>query len=200
MLFRFGVSPIRLILRQPFAALLAVALLAGGCDRQKADEGQARPPQAKIAAGKAAAVAIDRTRAGQPASGARFVAPDDAEVTLAAFQGKPLLLNLWATWCAPCIREMPSLDQLAAERAGAMTVLAVAQDIQGASVVDPWFQQAGLRRLQPYVDPANNMLAAYNSALPVTILFDAQGREVWRITGALDWQGKQARQLLAEAE
>lgn len=175
-------------------------MLAGGCDRQKADAEQAPLPEARIAAGKAAAVAIDRTRAGQLASATSFTAPDDSRVTLADFRGRPVLLNLWATWCAPCIKEMPSLDRLARENAATLTVLAVAQDIQGASVVDPWFQQAGLRQLQPYLDPDNNLLAAYNSPLPVTILFDARGREVWRVTGALDWQGQQARLLLTEAD
>jgi thiol-disulfide isomerase/thioredoxin len=111
-----------------------------------------------------------------------------------------LLLNLWATWCAPCIKEMPSLDRLAAERQGKLTVLAVAQDIQGAAVVDPWFARAGLTQLQPYLDPGNALLADYNSPLPVTILFDARGRELWRVTGALDWQGDVARELLGEAE
>lgn len=147
-----------------------------------------------------AALTIDRSHAGKVASKASFTAPDDAPVTLAAFAGKPLLLNLWATWCAPCLKEMPSLDRLAAERVGTLTVLAVAQDIHGAAVVGPWFSRAALTQLQPYLDPGNALLADYNSALPVTILFDADGREVWRITGALDWQGEQARELLGEAE
>lgn len=147
-----------------------------------------------------AAYKLDRSHAGKAASSATFTAPDDAVVTLAAYRGKPLLLNLWATWCGPCIKEMPSLDRLAAKRAGKLTVLAVAQDIQGAEVVDSWFSRAGLTRLQPFLDPQNNLLADYNSPLPVSILFDAEGREVWRVTGALDWQGEQARELLAEAE
>ncbi len=192
MLFRSGVSPIRLIL----LATLPWLLLLGGCDRQKGAGGQAAAPLAQ----PPAAFKIDRSHAGKAASGASFTAPDDAAVTLAAFRGKPLLLNLWATWCGPCIKEMPSLDRLAAERAGKLTVLAVAQDLQGAEVVDPWFQRAGLTQLQPFLDPANNLLADYNSPLPVTILFDAEGREVWRVTGALDWQGAEARRLLAEGE
>lgn len=147
-----------------------------------------------------AAFKLDRSHAGKTASGAVFTAPDDAPVTLAAFRGKPLLLNLWATWCGPCIKEMPSLDRLAAERAEKLIVLAVAQDIQGAAVVDPWFSRAGLTHLRPYLDPGNALLADYNSPLPVTILFDAQGRELWRVTGALDWQGDMARGLLGEAE
>jgi thiol-disulfide isomerase/thioredoxin len=119
-------------------------------------------------------------------------------VALRDFRGKPVLLNLWATWCAPCIKEMPSLDRLAVESADRLTVLAVAQDIQGAAVVYPWFAAAGLKQLQPYLDPENGLLADYNSALPVTVLIDATGREVWRVTGALDWQGQQARELLGE--
>ena len=143
---------------------------------------------------------MDRSHAGKPASAATFTGPDDAATTLGDFAGRPVLLNLWATWCAPCIKEMPSLDRLAAEQAGQMAVVAVAQDIQGAAVVDPWFQTAGLNRLQPYIDPDNRLLADYNSPLPVTILFDTQGREVWRVIGALDWQGAEARALLKEAE
>lgn len=185
-------SPIRLIL----LATLPSLLLLAGCDREKGADGQAAVPLAAPTAG----FKIDRSHAGKPASSATFAAPDDAPVTLAAFRGRPLLLNLWATWCGPCIKEMPSLDRLAADRAGKLTVLAVAQDLQGAVAVDPWFQRAGLQQLQPFLDPANDLLADYNSPLPVTILFDAQGREVWRITGALDWQGEAAQRLLEEAE
>ena len=141
---------------------------------------------------------IDRSHKGEAAPGAAFRGPDDAAVTLAAFKGKPLLVNLWATWCAPCVAEMPTLDALAAERGEAMAVIAVAQDLQGAEVVDPWFQKAGLKVLQPYLDPENALLDAYNSALPTTVFYDAAGRELWRVVGAIDWQGKEARALLAE--
>jgi thiol-disulfide isomerase/thioredoxin len=188
MLFRSGVSPIRLIL-----LATAAALVIAGCDRQKAAEGQAAPKSF-------AAFTVDRSHAGKPASAATFTGPDDAAVTLADFAGQPVVLNLWATWCAPCVKEMPSLDRLAEEQAGQMTVVAVAQDIQGAAVVDPWFQTAGLNRLRPYIDPDNRLLADYNSPLPVTVLIGADGRERWRIIGALDWQGAEAQALLGEAE
>jgi len=142
---------------------------------------------------------IDRSHKGEAAPTAAFTGPDDATVTLAAFRGKPLLVNLWATWCAPCVAEMPTLDALAARSGEAMAVIAVAQDLQGAEVVDPWFQKAGLKALQPYLDPENGLLDAYNSALPTTIFYDAAGQEIWRAIGAIDWQGKDAQALLAEA-
>ena len=207
MLLLFGDSAIR---RVPslVPAILAL-LLAGsiaGCDREKPVEGQAAPSQANVSTAQAKgggaerfAHQVGRSHKGEVAPGAVFAGPDDAPTTLAAFRGKPLLVNLWATWCAPCVAEMPTLDKLAAARADRLMVIAVAQDRQGADIVDPWFQTAGLTTLQPYIDPANRLLVAYNSALPTTILYDAEGREVWRIVGAIDWQGAEAKALLAEA-
>ena len=141
-----------------FPATLAL-ILAGsvaGCDRQKAGEEQASGSQANISGGEAkdgGAIGtfqhqVDRSRAGKAAPAAAFKGPDDAAVTLAAFRGKPLLVNLWATWCAPCVAEMPTLDALAAKEGSRMTVIAVAQDLQGAEVVDPWFQKAKNQQLK----------------------------------------------------
>ena len=182
-------------------------LLAGsiaGCDREKQPDGQAGQGQANVSAGQATGLGqfeyqIDRSQKGKPAPTVGFQGPDDAAVSLASFRGKPLLVNLWATWCAPCVAEMPTLDALAAKSGERMTVIAVAQDLQGAEVVDPWFQKAGLKALQPYIDPQNGLLDAANSALPTSIYYDAEGREIWRVVGAIDWQGKEAQALLAEA-
>lgn len=191
----------------PYLAILAV-LLAGsiaGCDRQKQPGEQAGQGQANVSAGQAKGVGqfeyiIDRSHKGEAAPTAAFRGPYDAAVTLANFRGKPLLVNLWATWCAPCVAEMPTLDALAAKSGERMTVIAVAQDLKGAEVVDPWFQKAGLKALQPYLDPENGLLDAANSALPTSIYYDAEGREIWRVVGAIDWQGAEAKALLAEAK
>jgi len=204
MLLLSGVFAIRRV-PSPSLAILGL-LLAGsiaGCDREKAGAEQAGQGQANVSAGQAKGVGkfeyvVDRSNKGETAPTAAFSGPDDAAVTLAAFKGKPLLVNLWATWCAPCVAEMPTLDALAAERGERMAVIAVAQDLQGAEVVDPWFQKAGLKALQPYLDPQNGLLDAYNSALPTTVFYDAAGREQWRVVGAIDWQGKEAQALLAE--
>lgn len=193
----------------PYLAILAV-LLAGsvaGCDRQKQAGGQAAGSQANISPGEAKdgkldhfQHVVDRSQKGKPAPTVSFRGPDDAAVTLAAFRGRPLLVNLWATWCAPCVAEMPTLDAFAAKSGDRLTVIAVAQDLQGAEVVDPWFQKAGLKALQSYVDPQNGLLDAANSALPTSIYYDAEGRELWRVVGAIDWQGGEAKALLAEAQ
>ena len=207
MLLLFGVTAIRRV-PSPFPAILAICLAGSvaGCDREKQPDGQAGVRQAKVSEPQAkdAGVArfahqVVRRHKGRAAPGAVFAGPDDAPLTLAAFRGRPLLVNLWATWCAPCVAEMPTLDKLAAARAETLMVIAVAQDRQGAEVVDPWFQTAGLTTLQPYLDPDNGLLTAFNSALPTTIYYDAEGRELWRVVGALDWQGEEAAALLAEA-
>ena len=138
---------------------------------------------------------LDRSHYGQAASTAHFFAPDFRRVSLADFRGSPVLLNLWATWCGPCVREMPSLDRLAADKGERLTVIALALDRKGTADVERWMQKKDLR-LRAYTDPENHILAAYNSPLPTTILFDAQGREIWRVVGALDWQGREASMLL----
>lgn len=206
MLLLSGVFAIRRV-PSPYLAILAV-LLAGsvaGCDREKQAGGQAGQGQANVSAGQAKGVGhfqhqVDRSQKGKMAPDVAFRGPDDAPVTLAAFRGRPLLVNLWATWCAPCVAEMPTLDTLAAKSGDRMAVIAVAQDLQGAKIVDPWFQKAGLKALQPYVDPENGLLDAANSALPTSIYYDAEGREIWRVVGAIDWQGAEATALLAEAK
>lgn len=206
MLLLSGVFAIRRV-PSPYLAILTL-LLAGsiaGCDREKQAGGQAAQGQANVSAGQAKGVdafeyQIDRSHKGEAAPKAVFSGPDDAALTLAAFRGKPLLVNLWATWCAPCVAEMPTLDALAANSKDRMTVIAVAQDLKGAEVVDPWFQKAGLKALQPYLDPENGLLDAANSALPTSIYYDAEGREIWRVVGAIDWQGAEAKALLAEAK
>lgn len=180
------------------AGLLIVGL--GGCDRgsDAAGQGNAAAVAEAPAAAPPAAGRIDRSHKGEAAPDVSFTAPDGKATTLAAFKGRPVLLNLWATWCAPCIAEMPTLDALAASKGDALTVLTVAQDLDGAKV--PGFlKDKGYRKLEAYVDPKLALSTHFQASLPTTILYDAEGREMWRMLGGADWSGSEAAKLVAEA-
>ena len=183
--------------------MLAGSLIAG-CDREKQADGQAAAPQANISSGEARDVGafkhiVDRANAGKAAPAVSFTGPDDAPVTLASFRGKPLLVNLWATWCAPCVKELPLLDDLAGEYDERLHVIAVSQDMQGAEKVVPFFAQHKYEYLEPWMDPENALgFALGGGQLPVTVLYDASGQEVWRVTGDYDWSSEEARAAIDE--
>ena len=179
-----------------------VCLLSAGlaaCDRGSEPAEQGTPAAANAAAPAPAAAAsrIDRSHKGEPAPDLAFAAPDGATTTLAAFKGTPLLVNLWATWCAPCIAEMPTLDALAAEKGDTLRVLTISQDLDPAKV-PAFFQQKGYRKLEPFVDPKLTLSTHYQASLPATILYDRDGREVWRLQGGMEWTGAEAKALIAE--
>ena len=142
---------------------------------------------------------IDRSHKGETGPAISFTAPDGKAVTLASFKGKPLLLNLWATWCAPCVAEMPTLDAVAGSLKGKVQVVAVSQDLQGAEKVTPFFAQKAFTTLQPYLDTKAALSIAYQANLPTTILYDSDGREVWRMLGGYEWNTPAAAKLIAEA-
>jgi len=201
-------------LRSTIVPLLMLGLLAG-CDRQVSTPEQANANSLPIGnegapAGNRAQPAdkapgdkvvvdtigtLDRSHKGEAAPAVPFQDPAGKATSIAAFKGKPVLLNLWATWCGPCVGEMPTLDTAAKD----MTIVAVSQDLDGAAKVTPFFAKGGYTRLQPYLDPKANLSVAYNASLPTSILYDSAGHEVWRMTGGMDWTTGTARELLAEA-
>lgn len=122
------------------------------------------------------------------------------KLRLPDLKGAPVLLNLWATWCAPCVAEMPLLDSLAGDMTGKLRVVTVSQDMQGTAKVAPFFAERKFAHLEPWLDTENDLAFHYGAGnLPLTVLYDAQGREVWRIAGDLDWSGAEARALVNEA-
>ena len=140
---------------------------------------------------------LDISQRGSPMLDVGFFAPDGSMVSLADFKGKPLLVNIWATWCAPCIVEMPMLDELAAREEDRLKVLVVSQDLQAAEKVDPFFEKAGFEKLEAYIDPENGLSFGFGTGLmPTTVLYDAEGKEVWKVVGAMDWDGAKAAALL----
>lgn len=142
---------------------------------------------------------LDRSFAGTPAPTVTFEDPQGRPTSFAAFRGRPLLVNLWATWCGPCIVEMPSLDALAAREGERLQVLALSQDMDGRDRVTEFFGARSFDRLEPYLDPELGVMFGLRiDTLPTTILYDAQGREVWRMTGMADWQDARTARLLRE--
>jgi thiol-disulfide isomerase/thioredoxin len=133
-----------------------------------------------------------------PAPGTAFTDGAGREVTIADFHGRVILLNLWATWCAPCIEEMPSLDKLqAAMGSKDFTVVLVSQDRGGARTVDPFYAKLGMTALKPYLDPKSALGQAFNvRGLPTSILIDRDGNEVGRLEGAASWDGARPQALL----
>lgn len=201
-------------MRIPIALLLlAPALLLAGCDKasvppeQAPDKAAALPaPAGKkedfgLVSSSGMTATLTYKFAGQQAPNANFTGADGRDVTLADFAGRPLLVNLWATWCVPCVKEMPTLDALASLEEGRVTVVAVSQDLKGRTPVRAFFDKAKIANLEPYTDPDNAMLAAFGNSipLPTTILYDSDGREIWRVIGGVEWDDEEVAKLLREA-
>lgn len=143
---------------------------------------------------------LDRSHKGESAPDIPFTDPAGKPVTIASFASRPVLLNLWATWCAPCVKEMPTLDALAVAKGDALHVLTISQDLKGAEVVAPFFEKAQFKKLKPYLDTDIAWSMSMGANLPMTILYDSAGKEVWRVAGDMDWMGPQAAALIAEAK
>jgi thiol-disulfide isomerase/thioredoxin len=117
---------------------------------------------------------------------------------LGEFKGRVVLLNLWATWCAPCRREMPALDRLQARLGGnGFEVVALAVDRGGMDKVRGFLEEVGIEYLAPYLDrTAKSMRALGVIGLPTTLLIDRRGREVGRLIGPAEWDSDEAVALI----
>ena len=119
--------------------------------------------------------------------------------TLADFKGKLVLLNLWATWCQPCLKEMPSLVKLQEKGADKLIVAAVSEDRGGKDVVEPFVAKHGLDKLKIYLDPKSAVGHAFSvRGLPTTLVIDPKGQVAGRVEGAAEWDSDKMAKLLQQ--
>ncbi|MDG2004899.1 MAG: TlpA disulfide reductase family protein [Novosphingobium sp.] len=184
-----------LLSRSLTLAVLGFALIAGGCDRQSGEDAQPRAD----AAGEADTPAskLDRSHAGKALPTMTLRDAQGNTLDLQALKGKPLLLNLWATWCAPCIAELPTLNELAQRHKGRLRVLTVSQDMANTDKVASFLKKRGLDQLEAWLDPESDLTFELGAQmLPTTIFFDSDGDEIWRYLGDKDWADEEAAVLL----
>lgn len=156
-----------------------------------------------LAKGEVAALQI-------PATPARlidlaFKTPDGRDTTLSAFRGKTVLINLWATWCAPCRHEMPALDRLQQKFGGAdFEVVAINIDTRNFDKPKQFLDEVGVKALAQYADPSAKIfqdLKAVGRAfgMPTTILVDRDGCELATLAGPAEWSSTDAFAFIGKA-
>jgi len=201
--------------RLPLIAACAIVLAAiTGYYWYQADGRKAGPAEtAAEAPGPASAGGVSRDLATGTLA-AFLVRPEPKPLPDIAFQdgaGKPLklsdwkgrvvLINLWATWCAPCRKEMPDLAGLQKELGSdQFEVVAISVDRKGAEASSAFLKETGADNLKLYVEPTTAIVGELQSAgLPATILVDRQGREIGRLLGPADWASPEAQALVRAA-
>ena len=139
----------------------------------------------------------------EPAALPAFTLTDRAgrKLTGRDLQGRVILLNIWATWCAPCRKEMPALDSLQARLGGKdFEVVAVNTDRGGPAKAEKFFADTGVRALGLYVeDEASVSKGLKVFGMPTTLLIDREGREIGRLVGPAEWDSDDARALIEAA-
>lgn len=156
-----------------------------------------------LARGEVAAFEVASAPARMPEIG--FATADGVRRDLAAFRGRTILLNLWATWCEPCKREMPALDRLQADEGGdRFEVVAVNIDTRNPERPQAWLDAAGIRRLARYADHEARIFQDLRAAgladgMPTTILVDGAGCRLGRLSGPAEWAGPDAVALVRAA-
>jgi len=130
-----------------------------------------------------------------------FLDAEDKPLKLADYKGKVVLLNFWATWCVPCVKEMPSLDRLqAAIGKDKVVILPLSLDGPSRPKVAPFYEAKKLTELGIYFDKGHKVQQALDvNVLPTSILIDAEGRELGRIEGEAEWDKPEAMALIKAA-
>ena len=133
----------------------------------------------------------------QPAPELSLTDLDGKIASLADFKGKLLVLNLWATWCGPCLEEMPSLEQLQVNLPDKLVVIAVSEDRGGSKIVLPFLSKLGLKKVKVYLDPKSDVGHAFDvRGLPTSIVIGADGKVLGKVEGAAEWDSVEMHGVL----
>jgi thiol-disulfide isomerase/thioredoxin len=187
------------------AALAALAAFAGVYVMLGAPDNDSRGPAEPHSAGSGinplstgAMTTFVFKKTPEPLPDIAFVDGDGKEVKLADFRGKTVLLNLWATWCAPCREEMPALAELeTALGSDKFQVVALAVDKSGVEGAKKFLDEIGVKSLKVFADPtARGGTKLKVIGMPTTLLIDAQGREIGRLIGPAAWDSPEAKRLI----
>lgn len=145
--------------------------------------------------------AFQPTAEARPAPAISFADGKGKSLTLADFRGKVVVLNLWATWCTPCVAEMPMLDRLQQQLGDeGVEVLALSVDRGGSKAVEEFYQRTGVRHLGIYVDPSMRVTTDIRApGLPTTLIIDPEGTELGRVIGPMEWDSPEAIELVRTA-
>lgn len=127
-----------------------------------------------------------------------FTGGNGSALTLGDFRNRVVLLNVWATWCSPCRKEMPTLDRVQRKLGGGgFEVVALSVDQAGIRAVKDFYSEIGIENLRIYVDPTAQAMTTLNLiGLPTTLLIDGEGREVARVVGTKEWDSPEMVQWL----
>lgn len=172
-------------------AIVAVFVAQSSVPWASSDQGAVAIADAQVALG------FELTAPAKQLKEVRFTDAEGALVTLEDRRGTVVLINFWATWCPPCVREMPSLERLQAELGGdGFEVLAISEDRE-ATAIAPFYKHFGLKELRGYHDPYGRLARQLKvTGFPTTILVDHRGFEVGRVMGAAEWDSPEAIALM----
>ena len=181
------------------AAFYSVAGNAGNsasCSAARAKAARMAP----LARGEVAAVQVNATPMSTP--DLAFNGPDGTPTTLSAFKGRTLLVNLWATWCPPCLKEMPALDALQSMLGGKdFAVVAINIDTRNLDKPKAWLAERKITALPYYADPQAKVFQDLRAArkvegMPVSLIVDTEGCELAILQGPADWASADAKALI----
>jgi thiol-disulfide isomerase/thioredoxin len=134
----------------------------------------------------------------KPAPNTPFISPDGKIINLHDLKGTWMLLNFWATWCAPCVRELPSIYELQKNTiTNKFKVLLISIDKAGRQTYEPFLENLNLQALKSASDPRSKLMRSLKlTGVPTTLLLDPSGHIVGRLTGDANWSSRSAKTLI----